>query len=337
VSAREAPGTLSAEALRVLALGAAAGGMPPPAFCARFELTPSLLGDPDARVPTATVVRIWDQLPTLLGDDAFGLRLAEHAVAAPLGLGGQLIASAPTFGDGLRRILAFERVFHDVRQSELVVRGARAVVRHDPAGLRLPRHAIEFAWAWVVLLGRRTTGAAIVPHAVTFTHAAPAQLAMHRRVFGTTPAFGGAVPELVLATDDLARPSRGADPALGAILESHARLLVRALPAPDDPVAQARAAVHAVMLDGTPTVAAAAARLGVAPRTLQRLLRGHGTSVQALLDEVRADTARAWLRDPTVAIAEIAFGLGFAEVSAFHRAFVRWTGVTPGQYRRAPT
>jgi AraC-like DNA-binding protein len=331
---REASGTLSSDALRVLALGTA-DRLALPAFCERFAVDPAWLADPDARVPVAAVVRVWDELPALVGDeDAFGVHLAERAVGAPLGLGGQLVVSAATLRDGLRRILAFERVFHDVRQSELILDGDRAVLRHDPLGLRMPRHAIEFGWAWIVLMARRMTGARITPRAVVFAHAAPVSRAEHARVFGVSPKFGGALPELVLGRADLDRPSRGVDPALGAILESHARLLQARLPASLELVDRARAAVHEAMLAGDATVAAVARRLEATPRTLQRRLRESGTSLVQLLDEVRADAARRWLADPTVSIAEIAFGLGFAEVSAFHRAFVRWTGITPGQFRR---
>jgi AraC-like DNA-binding protein len=245
------------------------------------------------------------------------------------------MVSAATLGQGLRRILAFERVFHDVAQTELIVEPHRAVLRHDSLGMRMPRHAAEFTLAWIVLVARRVTGANVKPLAVVLSHPPPASLAEHTRVLGMVPRFGGDALELVLSRTDLERPSRGADPALGAILESHARLLHARLPASRELVDLARAAVHAAMLAGEPTVTAVARRLEIPSRTLQRRLSERRTSVAQLLDEVRADAARSWLADPTVSIAEITFGLGFAEVSAFHRAFVRWTGTTPGQFRRS--
>jgi hypothetical protein len=266
---REASGTLSSEALRVLALGAVPR-LTPPAFCQRFAVEPALIADPDARVPVATVVRMWDELPTLVGDeDAFGIHLAERAVAAPLGLGGQLVVSAATLGDGLRRILAFERVFHDVAQTRLTLDGDRAVMRHDPRGIRMPRHAAEFGAAWIVLMARRVTGANVTPHAVVFGHTAPTSAAEHVRVFGVKPRFGSELLELALRRADLDRASRGVDPALGAILESHARLLQARLPASRDLIDVARAAVHAAMLEGKPTVTTVARRLELAPRTLR--------------------------------------------------------------------
>src|SRR5207237_5543366 len=122
----EATGSLSVLAVRAIAMGAAMRGLAPPELCARFGLDPELLADVDARVPVSDVVALWNQVPLLVGDDDFGLHLAELTCAAPQGLGGQMIAASATFGDGLRRLLEFERVFHDVRTSALVLDGAEA-------------------------------------------------------------------------------------------------------------------------------------------------------------------------------------------------------------------
>ena len=69
-------------------------------------------------------------------------------------------------------------------------------------------------------------------------------------------------------------------------------------------------------------------------RTLQRKLRDEGMAFQALLDDLRCQLARRHMAEPRESIAEIAFLLGFSEVSTFHRAFKRWTGLTPGDYRK---
>jgi AraC-like DNA-binding protein len=334
----EATGTLSVLAVRTIAMGAAARGLPPEELCARFGIDPALLADVDARVPVSDVVALWNAVPGLVGDEDFGLHLAELAAAAPQGLGGQLIAASPTLGEGLRRILRFERVFHDVRTSELVLEGDEAAIVHDTrGGLPLPRHAAEFGWAWVVLVARRVTGAAMAPRRVAFGHPAPRDAGEHLRVLGVRPAFGAEVPRLVLARADLDRASTEADAALAEILDSHARTLLARLPTAPELVAQVRAAALQALAKGGLSVAAVAHELGIAPRTLQRRLADeHGTSFQAVADELRAHLARQWLGEPSRAVAEVAFTLGFADQSAFHRAFVRWTGMTPGQFRRQP-
>jgi len=335
----EATGTLSVLAVRVIAMGAAAstrGGLPPEELCRRFGIDLGLLADVDARVPVADVVALWNQVPELVGDEDFGLHLAELVAMAPQGLGGQMIAASPTLGDGLRRVLQFERIFHDVRTSELVLEGEEAAIVHDTrGGIPLPRHAAEFGWAWLLLIARRVTGATIAPRRVAFGHAEPRSVGEHARVFGQRPEFGVEVPRLVLARGDLDRASVEADAALAEILDSHARGLLARLPTAPELVAQVRTAAMQAMATGQLSVAGVARRLGIAPRTLQRRLADeHGTSFQAVIDELREQLARQWLGERGLAVAEVAFSLGFADQSAFHRAFVRWTGVTPGQFRR---
>jgi AraC-like DNA-binding protein len=70
-------------------------------------------------------------------------------------------------------------------------------------------------------------------------------------------------------------------------------------------------------------------------RTLQRQLEQEGTRFTELLDEVRCDRARELLTDPSVTLADVAFRLGFADLATFSRAFKRWTGKPPGQWRRS--
>jgi len=72
----------------------------------------------------------------------------------------------------------------------------------------------------------------------------------------------------------------------------------------------------------------------MSPRTLRRRLESEGTSFQTLRDAVRKESALEHIRETELALSEIAYLLGFGETSAFHRAFRRWTGETPAQYRR---
>jgi AraC-like DNA-binding protein len=82
-------------------------------------------------------------------------------------------------------------------------------------------------------------------------------------------------------------------------------------------------------------LAAVSKRLGLSARTLQRKLNEEGTSHQELLDELRRDLSRNYLLEPNMSVAEAAFLLGFSDPSAFHRAFRRWTGMTPKQFQRS--
>jgi AraC-like DNA-binding protein len=129
---------------------------------------------------------------------------------------------------------------------------------------------------------------------------------------------------------------RGADPLLeAAVMKYAAELLDRPDPAGAD-ATRSRLRRHLVgnMQSGPTALQAAARHLGMTARTLQRRLREEGTSFHAVLDDVRRDVALAQMRARRQSIDELAFVLGFEKSSSFHRAFKRWTGLTPGEFRR---
>ena len=77
-----------------------------------------------------------------------------------------------------------------------------------------------------------------------------------------------------------------------------------------------------------------AGELRTTPTTLRRRLDREGTSYQTIKDELRSDVAIDYLCNSSMSVDEIAARIGFRDASAFHRAFKRWTGVQPGEYRR---
>jgi AraC-like DNA-binding protein len=84
---------------------------------------------------------------------------------------------------------------------------------------------------------------------------------------------------------------------------------------------------------GTPTAAAAARALRLSARSLHRFLQAEGTSFRELLDQLRQERAAGLLANPRCSIGEVSFLLGFSELSSFYRAFRRWTGKTPAEFR----
>jgi AraC-like DNA-binding protein len=125
-----------------------------------------------------------------------------------------------------------------------------------------------------------------------------------------------------------------ADPSLCALLDRHARELLARYPREDSLVERIRTLMKGELNGGDASLEVVAERLGMSARTLQRKLQASGTSHQELLDEMRRDLAVRYLREPGMAVCEVAYLLGFSESSAFHRAFKRWTGTTPSEFRR---
>jgi AraC-like DNA-binding protein len=131
-----------------------------------------------------------------------------------------------------------------------------------------------------------------------------------------------------------ALPLRSADCKLSAILLRYADSLLAAAPGGVRFVELAHHAITRALSSGTVSVAKAAAHLGISARTFQRRLRSVKTSHRDLLDQTRYDLASAYLSDPSVSITALSFMLDFADVSAFTRAFKRWSGLTPTAFRQ---
>src|SRR5262245_58421573 len=126
-----------------------------------------------------------------------------------------------------------------------------------------------------------------------------------------------------------------AEPALAQLLDQQLAAQLAALPAEEASfLDRIRSALFAELDRGEPTLEAIAARLRMSPRTLQRRLREEGSSLSAVLDRLRAELALRYLGEPRTSIGEVAFRLGFSDPTTFHRAFRRWTGQTPAEYRR---
>ena len=165
-----------------------------------------------------------------------------------------------------------------------------------------------------------------------FAHRAPRDSRDHERFFGAPLRFATGENALVLPAALLDLPCHRNDPSLLSLLDRYAadRLGESQGTTFAD---RARAALSEDLQSGNVTAHRLAARLKVSVRTLHRTLAAESTSYRQLLDKLRLDLAERHLLDDRLSVAEVAFLVGFSELSAFHRAFKRWTGHTPATFR----
>jgi AraC-like DNA-binding protein len=182
--------------------------------------------------------------------------------------------------------------------------------------------------------GRVATGEDWAPLEIRFAHRRPDEVGEHARFFRAPVHFSAGENAMVLAAELLDRPCVRADPALLAVLDRYAADLLARVPATGRLADRARTALVEMLRDGEPGAGRLASRLKMSARSLSRTLAAEGTSYRALLDQIRRETAARHLADDRIAIAEVAFLLGFSDLSAFYRAFKRWTGQTPAEARR---
>jgi AraC-like DNA-binding protein len=170
---------------------------------------------------------------------------------------------------------------------------------------------------------------------VWFRHPAPPELTAYEAIFPQTKlVFGAAFDGFVTDAWRLDTPLPTANASLYGVLRAHADHLLQALAPGDGLVERVSKDILSTLREGTATATRTAARLRMTRRTLTRKLAQHGTTYIELLKEERYRTAVHYLRHTTHTVEDIAFLLGFAECSPFVRAFKRWSGSTPLEYRR---
>ncbi|HET7543675.1 MAG TPA: AraC family transcriptional regulator [Polyangiaceae bacterium] len=293
--------------------------------------------DPDARIPLDVESLLWDEAARLTGDGSFGLHAAEGLRPGMFDVLDYAVRTAPSLRESLERLARYNRLVHDAAVFALLPEGDLLRVEHSLHGVKQSRHAAEFTLASLVVVGAQLQGCPLRPLQVAFQHEAPSLLAEHERLFGVRPSFARAENSLTFSLEILERPLPASDPLLSRVIERHAQALLAARPAPAETTA---ARVRRLLCDTlgkdevTATLAGMASRLRMSERSLQRRLGDEGQTFDGLLDQLRHELALRYLADRKIAIAEVAFLLGYSEPSAFHRAFKRWTGTTPSQARQ---
>jgi AraC-like DNA-binding protein len=327
--------TVAASSVRGFLAYAAARQIAVDGVLALAGLTAADLEGPEARVTQAAHNVVAAELATRSGDLDFGLHFAERLDLDAFDVVGHLAACSATLGEAFARVCAFSRILHDAGRVDLERRPDEVVLYPGCRGLlhAYPRHVAEFATLGAVVLARRVTGVHLVPRAVMFEHAAPARLSEHHRLFGVTPSFDAPETAVSFEPGVLALRIAGSQPGLVSHLDAYARDVMSRLPADGGVVATVERLVTSSLARGVPEIDAVASQLALSPRTLQRRLGDAGTTFAAIVDRARRQLAECYLADHRLALAEIGFLVGFADPSNFHRAFRRWTGVTPSSFR----
>jgi AraC-like DNA-binding protein len=295
----------------------------------------SVLANPDAFIATSAFSRLLEEAAQATGDECFGLHFGERFDPRDIGALAYVVVNSPTVALAMQNIERYVRIHNSAAQVTFAADGPQAYLRYvvDAVATYSRRHHNEYSMAVLVKTFRTMASAQWKPLGIQFEHEAPAQHREHARVFQCPVLFGCATNLLLVEADFIERAVLLADQRLYRILKQHVERILSELPREDDWLAAVRKTIADAMAEGDPTRERVAKKLSVSPRTLERRLREHGLVYRKLLDAVRQQFALSYLRDRTHTLTEIAFLLGYSEVSAFHRAFKRATGMTPAEYR----
>jgi AraC-like DNA-binding protein len=297
-------------------------------------ISPALLADDRARFTPAQITAFVRELGRLSDDELFGMGPGPVARGTFRFLCYALI-SAPDLAAVFTRLAEFGQVVPALPPLTITVAGDVARVESDPSRLDDPGHLLS---DFLLVLTHRFTGWLVGRRirltVVELPYPQPDNAAEYDLIFGAPLRFDAPRPAFEFSAALLSLP----------IIRAEAELIDYLRHSPADLLArrdygttladQARRIVERGLRGEWPDTDAVAARLSISPQHLRRRLREEGTSLSAIRDDVLRDAAVAALTrgDPVETIAR---RLGFSEASAFRRAFRRWTGAAPSDYRPA--
>lgn len=301
---------------------------------ARLGVTPELLRDRNIRTPHEAQLLFWQVLEQETADPDIGLHLGEHMPVYKGQVLQYLFLSSPTFGEGLKRALNYQRLLSDASQASTGLEGEQAFILVDSASGKVAglRHLNECMALGLIRFFRYVTDAAFQPSALHFSHAAPADSAEHQRIFGCPVLFGQADNRIYFPRALLEQPSSHAEPEL---LQLHEKLAIEHVAKLErqDIVARVYRVFGEILETGDVSLDDVATHLQLKARTLRTRLAEAGTNFNQLLADYRCNLAKRLLAGTDETIDEIVYLTGFSEPSTFYRAFKRWTGQTPVEYR----
>ncbi|HRY87420.1 MAG TPA: AraC family transcriptional regulator [Rubrivivax sp.] len=287
------------------------------------------------RWPIDHITRLWRAAVHCTQDPGFGLKAGASVGPGNFNVVSYLLQSAPSLRAAISAVQRYQRLISDGGRFQ-VIAGAEAswVVYHPRQGeLAFSPHQIEAVLAAVVAFSRWITGQPLRPRQVQFSQPRIGPNPGYRDAFGCPVAFDQAFSGVLLDNAVLDAPLPQADAQLARLHHEHAAQRLAVLREGGTLAQELRAWITASLQARVPTRAEAAQALGLSERTLARRLQAQKLSFNTLLDAARRDAALQAMAQTELALAGIGQALGYAEPAVFWRAFRRWTGCTPAQWR----
>lgn len=293
---------------------------------------------PDSRIPCSAGNAMLELLIETTGDAAAGLHAAEHCVPADADLVGYLMRCAATYGEMLELWRRYQSLMGPTLM-EVSRRDERIIVQlRLPPDLTVPQAHHDFEMASIVVLARVP---GFIPLAgfgmeLHFAHDPPPYVDEYYRIMGDIPVhFGSPYYAFTFSAEGIDQPMPGADPVLLSILKRTADAALEALPDRGSLSGRVRAAIEVDLEASRGDLTTVARALGLSATTLRRRLRDNNTPYNVLLEQTRRDVACRLLEDAELNLSQVAGRVGFSGLPTFHRAFKRWYGNSPGDYRRS--
>lgn len=298
-------------------------------------LRPEDFSDPERSATFAELDRLLGACVRRSGCRHFGLLVGQNVGLESLGIAGRLARNAPSVARALGDLEDFFILQDSGAIPHVAARDGSATFAYSiyATGLRHADQVYDLAVAAMLNVMRQLCGQGWRADAALLPRGRPVNIRPYREALQAPLRFDAMQAALVFPASWLQRPIAGADPLLHRLLEDRAASdRSQVAPILHNEV---RRAIRALLVTGDCCRTSVARRLNMHPRTLVRRLQQCGTTFQALLDDTKSQTAKQLLHDTRSPVSRIAASLGYDDPTVFTRAFRRWTGLSPREFRAA--
>jgi len=310
-------------------------GINPKPLYKKAGIDPELLCNPNARIGVGKVDKLWQQATEIIADPCFTVKMAEFWHPSQIGALGYAWLASSTLRRAFKRAERYIHVVSEKLDLELsdTPAGLKLQVSLDDSALALPqRH--DLVLTTLMHMCRFNFGDELVASKVTMAHPEPECSDRFVDYFRTEIQFDADRTSLTLARADVDKLLPSANKQIALM---HDEMLMKYLIdiKQGDLVQQVKSIILENLPDGTVNEKLIAEQLNLSERSLQRRLQEHQTTFRLILESVREMVAKQYIKNPMNRMSDITFLLGFSEQSAFSRAFKKWTGKSPVEYRKA--
>ncbi len=309
-------------------------GIDAQALMAGIGMDASRVGDLTYRYSQDQVTALWGAASKATADPYFGLKVAGHVRPSTFHVVGYAMSCSETLRRAGERFARYSRIISDAALVSFddVPGGVSLRIDLKPQGARPVYHTLDTILAGFHMLAEWIVGDKVKPVSVRLEHSEPGSAEPYQQVFHCPVQFGQARNEIVYAAETIDQPIPSANEELAHVLDEMAANYIDRRQTQWFS-ARVREALIGQLPKGFPSRRKTASILGITERTLLRRLANEGTTYQDVLERLRESLSFDYLQRPELTSEEIAYLLGFSSNSSFSRAFVRWTGERPGEWR----
>ena len=301
----------------------------PSQMLTQVGLDRAMLVDPDNRIAASAVVTLLEESARAAQCPTFGLRMAESRQISDLGAVSLLLTHKRTLREVLLAMINYRHLMNEALALQVEDAGANVIIREEVVTNvnAHSRQATELALGVLARAAGALLGNHWKPHRVLFSHEAPPDLQLHRRIFKCKLVFGSEYNAFVCAAADLDYPSSAANPALARYAEQ----LLQSLPKTQDRsiAMEVREAIYVLLPMGRATLEQIAQKLDTNVRTLQRQLENESETFSELINSVRRELAVRYVQSGQHSLGHVAELLGYSTQTSFTRWFKAEFGAAP--------